>query len=162
MKNLIAILLIFTVLFSLSGCVFKTTGENLAAFTERMNEISDYELTSQGYSFDEKENTFSKFYILEEKNILLSFSADKSNNLKSLNIIFDRIDENNPLIFKFVNDCIKAFVNDEEKATPLINSLQLEKTLLKESYETIKKENGSIEILIDTTEIGIVITVNKK
>ncbi len=161
MKNFIAIILAFALLLSLTGCKIKTDGDSLSAFTERINTLSDYELTANGYIYNEKENTLSKFYTLENKNILLSFKADDENNLHSMNIVFDSITENNTLVIKFASDCIKAFVNDDDVFVKLISAENFIKILTEKSYETKAEKIGSTELLVDTTDVGVIITVNK-
>ncbi len=161
MKNFTAIILIFTLLLTFSGCKLKTEGDSLSAFTQRVNELSDYELSANGYIYNEKTSTLSKFYTLENKNILLSFKGNDDNNLYSMNIVFDKIDKNNTLVIKFVSDCINAFINNDDIFKKLTSSEELINTLTEKSYETKTEKIGSIELLADTTDVGVVITVNK-
>ncbi len=161
MKTFTAIILIFTLLFSLSSCKLQTEGNSLSTFTQRINALSDYELTSIGYIYNEKNNTLSKFYTLEGKNILLSFKGNNENDLYSMNIVFDNINKNNTLVIKFASDCIRAFVNNDDIFARLIAPEKFISILTEKSNETKTEKIGSIELLVDTTDVGVVITVNK-
>ncbi len=162
MKKLFFIITIFTVLFTLSGCKLKTEGESLSSFTERLNTLHNYGATDSGYIYNEKENSLTKFFSMEEGNVLLSFSCDNKNNLKSMNIVVDALKENNTYTLRFILHCIKAFINDDKIFNELNNVVNIEKTIKKLNAKTVKSEIGGTELLIDTTEIGVVITINKK
>ncbi len=162
MKKYPALICLLCMIFCFSCCKVKTQGESLDAFTERMNEKSDYNLTCEGYIFDKSTNTFRKFYTVENINLMLSFKGDDENSLTSMNIVFDTVTQNNTATLKFIADCLNSFIDNGEILKKLNEFADFEKILSTKGYETIKKEIGSTEILIDTTDVGVVITVNKK
>lgn len=123
-----------------------------------MNTLNEsYRLTEGGYIYNEKEQTLSKFYKIDHKDYLLSFGVNDKNNLCSLNIVFDKSDADDTYGLKFIENCIYAYVDNDQLAKEILNVIKLPDI----SYKTcsIQEKIGNTEIIVDVTEAGTVITV---
>lgn len=146
--------------FNLCSCSITLEGNTLHGFTQRMNTLHpDYNMTESGYIYDNTEKTLTKYYLIDEVHIMLCFEIDKENKLSSMNIVFDNLNESNTEQIKFIKDCITSFCNDIETSQRLIDESNLPEVLYKADINTVKKEIGNTEILIDVTDIGCVISV---
>ncbi len=157
-KFLIFLILILT--FSLNGCIIRTEGNTLHGFTMRMNEKNPYfSMTDSGYIYDEAEHTLTKYFTINDNNILLCFTTDESNELCSLNIVFDNLSEANTQELEFIKSCIECYCNDDDTTEKLLSGAGFPQALYTVNMNTIKYKVGNIEILIDVTDIGCVISV---
>ena len=163
MKNnhcffLICVLCIFT----LSGCTPKENGDNISAFCYRMNSYNEtYNLTPDGYIFDDIEGSYTRFFILSDgTDLMLQFKTDEKNRIYQMNITLplqNNTTENEA--FFFITDCITAFCNDNKAANQLTEEINLKSALTVVDFKTKKAEIGKISIKTDTTEIGTVISL---
>lgn len=152
----------FCLLIFLSGCAIQKNSEDLNGFTVRMNELNEgYNLTPEGFLYSEKENIFYKFFIINEKEVLVSFNQDNKNRLIKMDIVFETnfLDEIEAI--SFINNSLHAFIFDDSLAKNIISKNNFEKILKAPTNETTKIKNGNVEILIDVTELGVVLTVYK-
>lgn len=160
-KNCIAIIMLLCLGF-LSGCKVKTEGDTIQAFTNRINELYGYEaFTVSGYIYDTHDKTISKFYSTDKREFLLKFAINENFLLKNMNIVFDSASQIEDEEKIFIKNCIYAFVNDKTTADNLMHETALFRENFAPSYNTLSKKIGDIEIMIDITEIGTVITVVK-
>ncbi len=158
-KLMIPLILLFMVQI-LSSCAVSETGNTLHAFTERMNKISEsYSLSQNGYIFNDTDKTLTRFYKFNSNEIMVQFTSDDNNNLYKLDLVFPYDCLKSPQELKFIKDCISAYINNPEIQSDLMNELDFDNTINEINYETKKAENGNIEMLIDVTAIGTVITV---
>jgi hypothetical protein len=64
-------------------------------------------------------------------------------------------------LLSFITDAIFCFINDPKITESLLNEADFNNAILTAKNKTIKAKNGNIELLLDVTEIGTVITVHK-
>lgn len=127
-----------------------------------MNELSDsYSLTESGYIFDRESNSLSKFYNIGSTEYLLCLELDKNNNISSINIVFDEINTDNSEELKFIENCICAYINNNEVTDKLLTVSKLKKVLQTKEPINSQEKIGNTEIIIDVTETGTVITVEQ-
>lgn len=158
-KYIFTIFLISSILF-LSGCAVNKTGNSLHAFTERMNSIEEnYTLSENGYIFNDKEKTLTRFYKFNKNEIMLRFTCDNNNNLSKLDIAFPRESTEHPEELKFIKDCLSAYINNPDAYSELMTESDFDNTLKKVSYKTTETDSGEIEMMVDVTAIGTVITI---
>lgn len=128
-------------------------------FTQRMNEKNPaYSMTNSGYIYDEAESTLTKYYVINDTNIMLRFTLDSNNELCSMNIVFDNLTESNTQELEFIRNCIECYCESPE-ATTLLGNISFPDVLFKKEINTIKNKIGNVEMLIDVTDIGCVISV---
>ena len=151
---------LLTTFFVLSGCSIKHSGNTLYGFTQRMNEANpDYSLTDSGYIYNEEEHSLTKYYVIDDTNIVLQFTTDEKNELYSMNIVFDNLTESNTDELEFIKNCIECYCEEPETASTLLSESNFPQTLFIKSPDTSKNKIGNTEMLIDVTDIGCVITV---
>ena len=162
MSKFFSIVFSFLFLLSLTGCKLESVGNTLHGFTMRMNDFSEcYNLTDTGYIYNEKDNTLTKFYDFNTNEIMLQFKINKNNKLSSLNIVFDNIKENNTEELAFIKNSIIAFIDNGNLSSELFEKISFDTVIFQHFYETKKEKIDDIEILIDTTDSGTVITIMK-
>lgn len=158
-RLLLTLTIALSVLFS-SGCTIEETGNTLHAFTERMNRIDEnYSLSENGYIYNKKEKTLTRFYKFNENEIMLRFTCDESNNLSKLDIAFPLDCAKSTQELRFIKDCITAYINNEEVYSEIIQTSDFDNTIKKVSYKTTQTDSGEIEMNIDVTTIGTVVTI---
>ncbi len=149
-------------IFLLSGCSIIKNGSDLSGFIFRMNEKNEsYNMTETGFLYDEEKSEFYKFFIIDENEILLTFKADEKGRLQEMNIVTSCILGNSEFLSSFIKDALFCFINDNEILNTLLTETDFNNTILTVKKETIKAKNGNVELLLDVTEIGTVITVYK-
>ena len=125
-----------------------------------MNEKNPaYSMTNSGYIYDEAESTLTKYYVINDTNIMLRFTLDSNNELCSMNIVFDNLTESNTNEIEFIKNSIGCYCNNSEISGPLLDEVNFPQVLFKKEINTTKSKIGNTEILIDVTDIGCVITV---
>ena len=160
-KKLLSLFIILLSAVTLSGCTFETTGESLQAFSNRMNELNEnYNMTADGYIIDDSKSSLTKFFRLNEKEIMLNFQYDKKNRLNEMNIVFEPdILEQNPDSYTFIYDCIKSFCQNEKALNEVLKSTDFQNAIKIISMKTIIAEADNIKMEIDTTQLGTVVTI---
>lgn len=154
------IIIALVLVISLCGCSFSEKGATIYAFTQRMNVLcEDYELTTDGYIFNEENNTYTKFFSFNENHIMLQFTCNDKNETTSLDIVFGNLQENNTQELTFIKNSIFAFIDDEAVAQELLATLSFDDILYFPHINTKNAKIGNIEAFVDVTEIGTVITV---
>ena len=154
------ILIVFVILTS--SCSVQSNGDTLKGFTHRINKLYDtYEISENGYIFDQKNNTLSRFYKFSENEILLQFKTNNKNLLSEMNIVFtenlvEASDE-----FNFIKNCISAYIDDQETENHIFEDKSLYELLKTQSNDTIERKSGDTQFLLDVTDYGTVITVVK-
>lgn len=162
-KKYIFTLLTVIMCISLCSCTASRNGNTLTAFTERMNKMgASYSLDVNGYIYNEDEKTFSRFYIFDKNEIMLQFTCNDTNDLYAMDLVFEKGCIEIPRELKFINDCISCYINDTETEKDLFSKLNYTDALKNTSYETKKAESGDIEMMLDVTAEGTVITVTRK
>lgn len=162
MAKFLSIVICFLFLFCMSSCRLQTDGNTLHGFTQRMNELSEsYDLSDTGYIYDEEKETLTKFFSFSSNEIMIQFKKDTNNKLAVLNIVFGNINENNREETEFIKNCIMAFVDNDTVSYNLFESIEFDKIIYEQFHETKKEKIDDIEMLIDTTDSGTVITVMK-
>lgn len=154
----IGLLFIFTV----TGCTPKENGDNLTGFCNRMNTYNEsYNLTPDGYIFDDTESSYTRFFIFGDKTeLMLQFKTDDKNRIKQMNIALTPQKSTSDIqVYGFISDCITAFCHDQKTANELIEKIDLETALTVTDLKTKSAESGKISVKTDTTEIGTVISL---
>ncbi len=152
--------LILIIIFTFNGCSIKTAGNTLHGFTQRMNEKNPtYSMTNSGYIYDETESTLTKYYVINNTNIMLRFKADRNNRLCSMNIVFDNLTESNTQELEFIRNCIECYCETPEITATFLSQTDFPQVLFTKDINTINNKIGNAEILIDVTDIGCVISV---
>ncbi len=160
MKKILIFPLISIIL--MSGCSIIKNGNDLSSFIFRMNEKNEgYNITENGFLYNDEKNEFIKFFLIEEREILLSFKADNKGRLVELHITTPCLLNENELLSTFILDALFCFINDDKTTETLLSETDFSNNLLTTKNETIKAKNGNTELLLDVTEIGTVITVYK-
>jgi hypothetical protein len=155
-------LIIILFLFTTTGCTPKESGNNLTGFCNRMNTYNEgYNLTPDGYIFDDTENTYTRFFVFGDKTeMMLQFKLDEKSRIKQMNIaLTPQKNTTDSESFAFITDCITAFCHDNEISNELIEKIDLENALTTITLKTKSAEYGKISIKTDTTEIGTVISL---
>ena len=126
-----------------------------------MNNINDsYNLTDNGYIFDEHEKSFSKYIKISDEEILLKFLTDNKNRTDTLHIVLThKAIQNNSQIKTFINDCVYAFYESDEETEQLLSTIDFEKSISEVSPITNCAETENIKMEIDTTYLGTVISL---
>ena len=155
-------LIIISMLMVTTGCNVSSTGNSLRGFTQRMNQFpEEYNMTQTGYIEDTQNKTLTKFFELDTNKIMLQFEYGSNNELTCLHIVFDNNCKNNSKVMKFAKNCIEAFIENPETTKELVNKIDLQNTITTTDYETKKAKSGDTELLLDTTAVGTVISVNR-
>jgi hypothetical protein len=160
MKKLLLFPLVLS--FFLSGCSIIENGNDLSGFIFRMNEKNDtYNMTETGFLYDEEKSEFYKFFIIDENEILLTFKADEKGRLQEMNIVTSCILSESEFLLTFIKNALFCFINNNEILDTLLTETDFNNAMLTVKNETVKAKNGNVELLLDITEIGTVITVHK-
>lgn len=161
MKKTISFAIItLCLLFLFNGCTLKTTGNSLYAFSERLNEIYETDTFNEvGYIVDQSNCTLTQFYKFNLKEIMLQFTYNEKNELTKMDLTFKNDVIENSDCYNFIKNCLTAYINDEKTESEILTDIDFNNTLSKTDINTKTSKIGDIEMLIDTTEIGTVITV---
>ncbi|MBR2876195.1 MAG: hypothetical protein IKC01_03580 [Clostridia bacterium] len=160
MKKFLLIILFSSLI--LSGCTVQKSGKDLMGFTMKINELNEaYLLSPDGFILNEAENTLSKFFIIDDYNILLSFEQDDKFRLIKCNITTEEASLTNENVYNFVTDVLRSFICDDDLTNTVLKEADFSNVIKANTKNTIKVKNGNIELLLDVTEHGTVITVNK-
>lgn len=160
MKKFLIFPLISILLFS--GCTIQKNGDDLTGFIFRMNEKNEsYALTTDGFLYSDENNNYYKFFLIDESEILLSFNKDNKGRLIEMSIVLSEDFYNNNNICQFIDNSLYCFINDDNSTAEALESIDFYNAVKTTTKETLKTKNGNIEILLDVTEIGTVITVYK-
>lgn len=152
--------IIITLTIVTSSCSLDSNGYSISAFVKRLNSYDEsYDICEEGFLIDEKSRTMTKFFGFAENEILLQLQNNEENQLCSINIVLDNITKNNTSEINFINNCIRAFLNNEDISTQFIDTLEKDDFLFKLDINTKKEKIGNAELFVDVTEIGTVITV---
>ena len=76
-----------------------------------------------------------------------------------MNIVSDSLTAEDSAQLEFIKNCIYSFVCNEEIVNNIFTDSDFDNAVLKVDINTKKTKSGNVEILIDVTEIGTVITV---
>lgn len=162
LKKVFCICINTMLIITLCSCEFAKSGESLYAFCERVNAYKEnYAMTPNGYIYNESENSFTRYFKFSDEEIMIKFFADKKNRLTELNIVFDTDTQNRTDINEFIQICTRAFCANDDIYKKIYKDIDWYTTLSTPSYETKRAENENIEIKIDVTEIGTVISIFK-
>ncbi|MBE6751691.1 MAG: hypothetical protein E7556_04115 [Ruminococcaceae bacterium] len=159
MKKLVVLPLIFIIF--LSSCSVAQNGEDLSSFILRINTLNEqYNLTPQGFIYSEENDDIYKFFIVSENEILLSFKEDNNGRLTEMNFVADNKFYEDSSSFEFFKNSLNAFINDENTYTEIIDN-DISQLLKAQTKESVIIKSSNIEVSIDVTTLGIVITIYK-
>jgi len=159
MKKLFVLPLIFIIF--LSSCSVAQNGEDLSSFILRINTLNEqYNLTPQGFIYSEENDDIYKFFIVSENEILLSFKEDNNGRLTEMNFVADNKFYEDSSSFEFFKNSLNAFINDENTYTEIIDN-DISQLLKAQTKESVIIKSSNIEVSIDVTTLGIVITIYK-
>ena len=159
MKKFVILPLILIIF--LNSCSVTDNGEDLSAFIFRMNTLNEqYNITSQGFIYSEGNNEVYKFFIANENEILLKFKEDDKGRLTEMNFVADSKFYEDSSSYEFFNNSIYSFINNENTYKEIIDT-DITQLLKTETKESVIIKRGNIEILLDVTTLGTVITVYK-
>ena len=112
MKKILAILLISSML--LTGCTLNKSGSDLSGFILKINERNEsYNLSQEGFILSGEDNTLSKFLLIDNYNILLSFCVDSKGQLTKMDITLEQNAVSDDNVTRFVTDAIYVFTENE-------------------------------------------------
>ena len=151
---------IFLLIFSLCACSLSEKGSSLFGFSERMDKLCEnIDFTAEGFLYSQEENGYIKYFESENAVILLKLMCNEKQKITAMHIVFDGLSEKNTAEIKFIKNLIISFVDNPETSAQIINDEDFYKDIFQESTQTKMKKFGSIDLLIDTTEVGTVITL---
>lgn len=160
MKKFLALGLFFIVF--LNSCSVTQNGEDLSGFTQRINTLNEqYNLTSQGFIYSDENDSIFKFFIVNENEILLSFKEDEKGRLIEMNFVTNSNFYDDLSSLDFFQNSLNAFINNEKTYKEIIDNNNLAEALKTDTKETTTIKSGNIEVLLDVTTLGTVITVHK-
>ncbi|MGN0526076.1 MAG: hypothetical protein ACI4IF_01450 [Acutalibacteraceae bacterium] len=160
-SRLISLTIPIIALLFLGGCVLSSSGGSIHSFCNRLNELDKgYEVTESG--FIANSNTYSKFFVIDNNEILLKFTLDSKNRTEKMDIVYPIECNNSPKSLEFIKNLVTAFCNDEKISSDFWSFLEKEKVFSETSYETKETELDNIQLQVDTTELGTIITVYAK
>ncbi|MBO7179518.1 MAG: hypothetical protein J6V78_04175 [Clostridia bacterium] len=160
MKKFIFFPLVFLVF--LSSCSISKNGDDLTGFILKMNELNEsYNLSAEGFIYSEENNSIHKFFVINESEILLSFCEDTKGRLTEMNIISSDNFQDDEAVFTFLKNSLSAFISDYDIYSEIVETNNLSELLNSENKETTTIKNGNIELLLDVTTIGTVISIYK-
>ena len=161
MKKTIIFLLIATIF--LNSCSIADNGDDLTGFVLRLNHKNEtYNLTENGFLYSEESHSYSKFFTINENELLLNFEADNKSRLTKMNIVTQNEFYADTDTLNFISDLIKTFINNNDTFEKVIDETNFFDVIKTKTTDTVKTENGNINLLIDVTEIGCVITIYKE
>jgi hypothetical protein len=159
MKKAMLLLLVFTIF--LTGCSISEKGEDLTGFVSKMNTLNEsYDMKAKGFIFEEKSNRIYKFFIVNDTELLLSFTADNKGRLESMSITTSILIQDEAVL-TFIKNAIFSFVDNNEIYNEITEAEHFKNALNEISKETTKIKSGNAELLLDVTTLGTVITVHK-
>lgn len=159
MKKLVVLPLFLIIFFS--SCSVTWEGEDLSGFILRMNTLNEqYNLTSQGFIYSDENNNIYKFFVVNENEILLSFKNDNKGRLTEMNFVADHNFYEDLSSYDFLKNALNAFINNETTYSEVIDGNNLTDILENNTKETATIKSGNIEVLLDVTTLGTVITVH--
>ena len=159
MKKAMLLLLVFTIF--LTGCSISEKGEDLTGFVSKMNTLNEsYDMKAKGFIFEEKSNRIYKFFIVNDTELLLSFTADNKGRLESMSITTSILIQDEAVLI-FIKNAIFSFVDNNEIYNEITEAEHFKNALNEISKETTKIKSGNVELLLDVTTLGTVITVHK-
>ena len=159
MKKAMLLLLVFTIF--LTGCSISEKGEDLTGFVSKMNTLNEsYDMKAKGFIFEEKSNRIYKFFIVNDTELLLSFTADNKGRLESMSITTSILIQDEAVL-TFIKNAIFSFVDNNEIYNEITEAERFKNALNEISKETTKIKSGNAELLLDVTTLGTVITVHK-
>jgi hypothetical protein len=159
-KSPIHIIYLICFLIPLCSCTISSSGSSIYGFTKRINKLDkSYCLSADGYIIDQENKTFTKYFTINEKNLMQKFTYNQKNELDSMSIVFDNLTADDTAQLKFIKDSIFSFVCNDAQVNKLFDEVDFENALFLKDINTKKAKNCNTEILIDVTEIGTVITV---
>lgn len=162
-RNIFLTILTALLVLTLSSCSLDLKGESLHAFTGRINDYGDYCVTPEGFIIDEGTATLSRFFRFgEDEELLIKLHLNERNRINEMHIVFENKICNNTYAYTFILDCIKAFCNDESTFSKILEKSDFENNIKEVDMQTKSAEHGNVELLIDTTEIGTVVSIYKE
>lgn len=157
MKKFVVSALLSIIFFS--SCSVTQNGEDLSGFILRMNTLNEqYNLTAQGFIYTEDSDDIYKFFIVNENEILLSFKEDDKGRLTQMNFIAESNFYEDISAYEFFKNSLKAFINNENTYMEILDN-SFNELLKTDTKETVTIKSGNIEVLLDVTTLGTVITV---
>lgn len=160
LEKFLSLILCFIIIFSFCSCALTEKGNSLYAFCKRISKLDDsYTITVSGFIADEEKQTLTKFFTFDEKEFMLQFIMNEENDITTLHIVFDNINQNNSKELNFIKNCISSFIANEETSEAIFTEIDIDNCLYTVNFNSRKTKIGNIEIIIDVTEIGTVISV---
>lgn len=160
MKKIMLFLLVFTIF--LTGCSITENGEDLTGFVLKMNTLNEsYGINAEGFIFEDESSRIYKFFIVNDNELFLSFTADKKGRLDSMSIASSGSLTENEEALVFVKNAIFSFIDNKELYAEITEADEFKNGLNEVSKETTKIKSGNVELLLDVTTLGTVITVHK-
>lgn len=149
-------------LFLLTGCTIQKTGSDLTGFIFKMNEKNEsYNLTADGFLYSSENDDYYKFFQFDEDEILLSFCTDNKGRLTQMNIVTSKDFYSDESQMNFVENSLFSFIDNDDITNTILSEIDFYNSVKSVNINTQKSKNGNIELLLDVTEIGTVITVYK-
>jgi DUF1009 family protein len=78
-----------------------------------------------------------------------------------MNIVADKDFHKDEAVIKFIENALFSFIDNDGVTNNILTETDFFNSIKTINNDTKKAENGNIEILLDVTEIGTVITVYK-
>lgn len=148
--------IIFLILI-LSGCSVQKYGNDLNSFCVRTKIRSEeYAVTAGG--FIAENDKFTKYFHIDGHDIMIRFAKDKKNRLTAMDIVLPDTARKSETTLKFCENCIYAFINDEEKAA-LLGIDGILDCAAAPQPETKTTDADGVGVNVDSLDAGTVITV---
>jgi hypothetical protein len=79
-KSPIHIIYLICFLILLCSCTISSSGSSIYGFTKRINKLDkSYCLSADGYIIDQESKTFTKYFTINEKNLMQKFTYNQKN-----------------------------------------------------------------------------------
>ncbi len=151
--------LILCLLVFLSACSVKDNSDSLSGFCERMNKIYESgDFSPSGYGIDTNKSIFSRFYRINKKDVYIEFCYDGDRNLSSMTMTFNNDSVKDEKFKNFIENCIISYSINNEDVINILNKNGINKYIKQKTLKTKEAELGNCRLLVDSTELGTVIT----
>ncbi len=150
---------LITLLLSCS-CSVKENGSTLYAFINRMNtRCEDYEITVQGFTHNEAQKSFTKFFTFNEKEIMLKLIYGNDDSIHTLHIVFDSLEDSDSQELQFIKNSVYSFIDNDNTSSELLSLADFDNAVFLKDIKTKETTIGNTSLLLDVTDKYTVISI---
>ncbi len=154
-KARIAVVIFLLLIFG--GCSVQKYGNDLNSFCVR-TKIRSEEYAVNADGFIAENDKYTKYFNIDGHDIMIRFAKDKKNRLTAMDIVLPDGAQKSETTVGFCENCIYAFVNDDEKIALLDIGGIFEYAAAPHPQTKITDADG-VGINVDSLDAGTVITV---